>query len=60
MNFNELLVNPLILQGIEKMEFEKMTDIQEQVIPLALTGIDIIGQAPTGTGKTLAYTIPIL
>ena len=60
MNFNELKVNPLILQGIEKMGFESMTDIQTKVIPLALKGNDIIGQAPTGTGKTIAFTIPVL
>lgn len=60
MNFNELKVNPLILQGIEKMGFEAMTDIQMKVIPLALKGKDIIGQAPTGTGKTVAFAIPVL
>jgi len=45
MNFNELKVNPLILEGIEKMGFELMTDIQAKVIPLALKGCDVIGQA---------------
>ena len=60
MNFNDLNINPLILKGIEKMEFEQMTEIQEQVVPVAINGQDILGQAPTGTGKTLAYAIPIL
>ena len=60
MNFNELYVNSLILEGIERMGFDQMTEIQEKVIPDALEGKDIIGQAPTGTGKTLAYAIPIL
>ncbi len=60
MKFTELNVNPLILEGIQKMEFEDLTDIQEKVIPLAISGVDIIGQAPTGTGKTLAFAIPIL
>ena len=60
MNFNELKVNPLILEGIEKMGFELMTDIQAKVIPLALKGCDVIGQAPTGTGKTVAFAIPVL
>jgi len=60
MNFSELYVNPLILKGIEKMEFEQMTEIQEKVVPLAILGQDILGQAPTGTGKTLAYAIPII
>lgn len=60
MNFSELKVNPLILMGIEKMGFEEMTDIQSKVIPVALDGVDIIGQAPTGTGKTVAFSIPVL
>ena len=60
MQFNELNINPLILDGIARMEFSDLTDIQEKVIPLAITGIDIIGQAPTGTGKTLSFAIPIL
>lgn len=60
MNFSELKVNPLILMGIEKMGFEMMTDIQSRVIPVALDGVDIIGQAPTGTGKTVAFSIPVL
>lgn len=60
MQFIELNVNPLIIDGIKKMEFEELTDIQEKVIPIAIQGQDIIGQAPTGTGKTLAFAIPIL
>ena len=60
MLFTELNVNPLIIDGIKKMEFEELTDIQEKVIPIAIEGQDIIGQAPTGTGKTLAFAIPIL
>lgn len=60
MQFTELNINPLIIDGIKKMEFEELTDIQEKVIPIAIQGSDIIGQAPTGTGKTLAFAIPIL
>lgn len=58
--FNELTINPLIVSGIEKMKFEHMTEVQEKVIPLALEGKDVIAQAPTGTGKTVAYAIPVL
>ena len=50
--FSDLQVNSLILQGIEKMKFEDMTEVQEKVIPVALEGHDVIAQAPTGTGKT--------
>ena len=60
MNFSELKVNPLILMGIEKMGFEEMTDIQSKVIPVALDGVDIIGQAPTGTGKTISTLFPAI
>ena len=60
MNFTELKINELILNAISKKEFTLMTEIQEQVIPYALAGGDLIGQAPTGTGKTLAFTLPIL
>lgn len=60
MKFNELNIKEDILRAIEKKEFLEMTEIQEKVIPFALTGKDLLGQAPTGTGKTLAFTIPIL
>jgi len=58
--FNELNVDELIKKAIEKKNFSEMTEVQEQVIPLALDGHDIIAQAPTGTGKTISYAIPIL
>lgn len=58
--FEELMINPLLIKGIEKMKFEAMTEIQEKVIPTALEIVDIIAQAPTGTGKTVAYALPIL
>jgi ATP-dependent RNA helicase DeaD len=58
--FIDLNVDPLIKKGIEKKQFSEMTEVQESVIPLALAGQDIIAQAPTGTGKTISYAIPIL
>lgn len=60
MRFNELVVKPQIIQAIEDLGFEELTEIQEKVIPTALEYTDLIGQAPTGTGKTLAFAIPIL
>ena len=42
------------------MKFEYPSDIQEKAIPVVLEGFDIIGQAQTGTGKTLAFGAPIL
>lgn len=58
--FIDLNVDPLIKQGISKKQYEEMTEVQESVIPLALEGHDIIAQAPTGTGKTMSFAIPIL
>ena len=60
MKFNELKINPILKDGINNVGFQELTEIQEQVIPIALKGNDVIGQAPTGTGKTLAFGIPIL
>ncbi len=59
--FNALNIQTDILQNIRSLGFEEMMPIQEMVIPLALAfkGRDIIGQAKTGTGKTLAFAIPI-
>lgn len=58
--FDELDVNPQILRGIQEMGFEEATPIQSQAIPVVLSGVDVIGQAQTGTGKTAAFGIPIL
>ena len=60
MDFSQLKINELILNAISRKEFTKMTEIQEKVVPYAIKGGDLIAQAPTGTGKTLAFTIPIL
>lgn len=58
--FSELNIEKSILQGIERMGFEEATPIQEKVIPISKEGNDIIGQAQTGTGKTVAFGIPLL
>lgn len=60
MEFKDLQINEQILNGIARKKFTTLTEIQEKVIPFALSGKDLLGQAPTGTGKTLAFTIPIL
>lgn len=60
MKFNELNLAPELLQSIERMGFEEMTPIQEQTIPFALEGKDVIGQAQTGTGKTAAFGLPMI
>lgn len=60
MRFEELDLDENVLQGIEAMNFEEMTPVQEKTIPVILEGKDIIGCAQTGTGKTAAYTLPLL
>lgn len=58
--FNELGLSKDIIRAVVNMGFEETTPIQEQTIPVALEGKDLIGQAQTGTGKTAAYGIPLI
>lgn len=60
MEYIEANIDERILRAITEMGFSEMTPIQEQAIPVFLTGQDIIGQAQTGTGKTAAFGIPTL
>ena len=60
MRFDELDLEDEILDGLYDMHFEEMTPVQEHTIPVILEGHDIIGCAQTGTGKTAAYTLPLL
>src|ERR1700733_9626535 len=58
--FADLGVRPSILRALAEMQFSKPSEIQALLIPRALAGVDILGQARTGTGKTAAFGIPIL
>ena len=60
MRFDELDLEDEILDGLDDMHFEEMTPVQEHTIPVILEGRDLIGCAQTGTGKTAAYTLPLL
>ena len=60
MKFNEFNLSAELLAEIEKAGFVEASPIQEQTIPLALEGKDVIGQAQTGTGKTAAFGLPTL
>lgn len=60
MKYEDAKIDERILRAVKEMGFDRMTPIQEQAIPLFMTGRDIIGQAQTGTGKTAAFGIPIL
>src|SRR5699024_7176478 len=48
------------MKALEQMGFEEATPIQQETIPLAMQGNDVIGQAQTGTGKTAAFGIPMI
>ncbi|SDE07250.1 DEAD/DEAH box helicase [Sporomusa acidovorans] len=58
--FRELGISDVTIRALSDMGFEEPTPIQEQAIPLLLSGKDLIGQAQTGTGKTAAFGIPLL
>ncbi len=60
MSFDSFHFHPQITAGIRDLGYHKPTPIQEQVIPHALNGRDVIGIAQTGTGKTAAFVLPIL
>ena len=59
MRFDELPIPDLVLRGIAEAGFTECTPIQEQTLPITLTGTDIAGQAQTGTGKTAAFLISL-
>ena len=58
--FEELQLDDRILRAVKEMGFEEASPIQTKAIPAQLEGMDIIGQAQTGTGKTAAFGIPLL
>lgn len=60
MNFENLKINENIINGLETMGIKEPTEIQKEVIPVALNGENLIGQSETGTGKTLAYLLPAI
>jgi len=59
-SFAELGLSDMMLASLERAEYLSPTPVQAGLIPRALTGVDVLGQARTGTGKTAAFAIPIL
>src|SRR5215213_8476184 len=60
MTFDELKLAPAILKAVREQGYEIPTPIQAQAIPAVLEGHDLLGGAQTGTGKTAAFTLPML
>ncbi len=60
MKFTDLGLNDPILKALAVQGYEVPTPIQQQAIPIILKGKDMIGSAQTGTGKTAAFSLPIL
>lgn len=60
MKFEELNLDERILRAVEDMGFEEASPIQASAIPVIMDDRDVVGQAQTGTGKTAAYSIPVL
>ncbi len=60
MNFNELEIIEPILKALKEKNYSAPTPIQEKAIPLVIEGKDVLGVAQTGTGKTAAFSIPII
>jgi superfamily II DNA/RNA helicase len=60
LTFKEFGLDESLLEGIEASGYENATPVQEQVIPIILSGKDIIASAQTGTGKTAAFLLPIV
>jgi len=60
MTFKELNISRPVMKALEEKRYAEVTPIQQQAIPVGLTGRDILGIAQTGTGKTAAFAIPII
>jgi ATP-dependent RNA helicase DeaD len=59
-SFSRLGLSDIMLASLEQAEYELPSPVQAGIIPRALAGVDVLGQARTGTGKTAAFAIPIL
>jgi ATP-dependent RNA helicase RhlE len=59
-SFNDLALDAALLRGIEDLQYKEATPIQRMAIPPALAGRDILATAPTGSGKSAAFGLPLL
>ena len=59
-SFSDLNLPPALLSALDEVGYETPSPIQAQAIPHLLAGLDLLGHAPTGTGKTAAFALPLL
>ncbi len=59
-SFHDLNLPPALLKAVDEVGYETPSAIQAQAIPILMEGLDLIGRAPTGTGKTAAFALPLL
>lgn len=59
-SFEDMKLDPRLLQALTQQKFTKPTLVQSEAIPLALSGKDVLARAKTGSGKTAAYLLPVL
>ena len=59
-SFRDLALGPELLEALDEVGYETPSPIQTQAIPHLLEGLDILGHAPTGTGKTAAFALPLI
>ena len=59
-SFSDLGLSPEVLKAVTDAGYDTPTPIQAQAIPVALSGRDVLGIAQTGTGKTAAFTLPMI
>ncbi len=60
MSFSSLGLSPALVRAVAGLGFDAPTPIQAQAIPQVLLGVDVLGQAQTGSGKTVAFALPLL
>lgn len=59
-NFNQFELDTTIIRALDEQEITDPSEIQQKVLPIAFLGKDLVAKAPTGTGKTLAFVLPVI
>ncbi len=59
-SFSDFALNPVLLDAIKEADYQKPSSIQSEVIPVVLSGKDVLARAKTGSGKTAAFVLPLL